>query len=108
MTMSALVHDSLSPNARRDGATCWASWMRVFAGGRGVRAGWQEWRKTPARLQRSTARVLGSRWRSRTGHADRTGIRRPASASRTQYALAAHVARRARALEAHGFFRRFD
>src|SRR5260221_315164 len=102
MMMSALVHDRPSPNARSDGATLWVSWIRKFSRrGGGVRAGWQEWRKTLARLQRRAAMARGSRWPS--GNPARAGRDRPANASRTEYALSALLRR---AVEDHWLGRR--
>src|SRR5436189_172212 len=100
MAMFALVHDSLSPIARSDGAILCASWMRKFLRlGGDVRAGWQEWQKMLARLQRNAAKTLVSRWRSgrparavwdrigsfrnaRTDDADHTSMVRPADSGR--------------------------
>src|SRR5258708_3812618 len=83
MTMPDLCLKTLPLDAR-------ASWMRrVLRGAEGVRAGWQEWPKTLARLQRITAKVLGSRWRL-------TLQRLPDLLGRERHVEMAHAERRQR------------
>src|SRR5579864_5787765 len=61
--MPALSLPSPLPIVRAACARLGRAGTEIFSRwGRGVRAGWQEWRKTLARLQRTTATLPGSRW----------------------------------------------
>src|SRR5688572_11325133 len=65
MMMSASTFGRFLPSARRVGASLWTSRIgEFFSPGRGLRAAWQEWRKTLAGLHRSAATTRGSRWQS--------------------------------------------